>query len=77
MDYKKVASDIIEYVGGKENIKSMTHCFTRLRFGLLSDGCQPGRAHRRRRRPGQDQPTEFLHRGLRPGGKQGRGLGGL
>jgi len=34
MDYKKVASDIIENVGGKENIKSMTHCFTRLRFVL-------------------------------------------
>lgn len=34
MDYKKIASDIIENVGGKENIKSMTHCFTRLRFVL-------------------------------------------
>ena len=34
MDYKKVASDIIDNVGGKENIKSMTHCFTRLRFVL-------------------------------------------
>ena len=34
MDYKKVASDILENVGGKENIKSMTHCFTRLRFVL-------------------------------------------
>lgn len=34
MDCKKVASDILENVGGKENIKSMTHCFTRLRFVL-------------------------------------------
>ena len=34
MDYKKVASDILENVGGKENIKSLTHCFTRLRFVL-------------------------------------------
>lgn len=34
MDYKKVASDILEHVGGKENIKSLTHCFTRLRFVL-------------------------------------------
>lgn len=34
MDYKKVASDILDNVGGKENIKSMTHCFTRLRFVL-------------------------------------------
>lgn len=34
MDYKKIASDIIENVGGKANIKGMTHCFTRLRFVL-------------------------------------------
>lgn len=34
MDYKRIASDIIKNVGGKENIKSMTHCFTRLRFVL-------------------------------------------
>lgn len=29
---KKVASDILKYVGGKENIKSMEHCATRLRI---------------------------------------------
>lgn len=34
MDYKKIAGDIIANVGGKENIKGMTHCFTRLRFVL-------------------------------------------
>lgn len=34
MDYKKIAGDIIQNVGGKENIKGMTHCFTRLRFVL-------------------------------------------
>lgn len=34
MDYKKVAQDIIDNVGGKENIKGMTHCMTRLRFVL-------------------------------------------
>lgn len=34
MDYQKIAGDIIENVGGKENIKNMTHCFTRLRFVL-------------------------------------------
>lgn len=34
MDYKKVASDILDNVGGKENIKSLTHCFTRLRLVL-------------------------------------------
>lgn len=34
MDYKKIASDILDNVGGKENIKNLTHCFTRLRFVL-------------------------------------------
>lgn len=34
MDYQKIAGDIIENVGGKENIKNLTHCFTRLRFVL-------------------------------------------
>lgn len=32
MDYKIIASDILKNVGGKENLKSVTHCFTRLRF---------------------------------------------
>lgn len=32
--YKKLAEDIIKNVGGKENIKSVTHCITRLRFQL-------------------------------------------
>ena len=34
MDYSKVAQDIIDHVGGKQNIKEVTHCFTRLRFVL-------------------------------------------
>lgn len=38
MDYKKIASDIIENVGGKSNIKQVTHCFTRLRFLLKDEG---------------------------------------
>ncbi|EHI97724.1 PTS system, beta-glucoside-specific IIABC subunit [Clostridium sp. DL-VIII] len=32
MDYKKVGNQIIELVGGTENIKTLTHCATRLRF---------------------------------------------
>ena len=34
MDYAKTASLVIQYVGGKSNIKSVTHCATRLRFQL-------------------------------------------
>lgn len=34
MDYVKVASDILKNVGGKSNVKNLTHCFTRLRFVL-------------------------------------------
>lgn len=34
MDYKKTAAEIVELVGGKENISSHTHCMTRLRLVL-------------------------------------------
>lgn len=37
MDYSKIAEDIIKNVGGKENIESLTHCFTRLRFILKEE----------------------------------------
>ena len=32
MDMKKLAAEIVQRVGGKENIKNVTHCVTRLRF---------------------------------------------
>ena len=38
MDYAKTASLVIKYVGGKDNIKSVTHCATRLRFQLRDNG---------------------------------------
>ena len=34
MDYAVIASEVIRYVGGKENIRSVAHCATRLRFQL-------------------------------------------
>lgn len=34
MNYKKNAEIILKSVGGKSNIKSVTHCFTRLRLNL-------------------------------------------
>ncbi|MFW7393937.1 PTS transporter subunit EIIB, partial [Vagococcus fluvialis] len=34
MDYKKLGQEILELVGGKENVNSLTHCATRLRFDL-------------------------------------------
>ena len=51
MDYAKTASLVIKYVGGKNNIKSVTHCATRLRFQLRDNGLRNeeaikiGRAH--------------------------------
>lgn len=37
MDYAKIASQVIENVGGKSNIKSVAHCATRLRFQLMNN----------------------------------------
>lgn len=37
MNYKETAPVIIEYLGGKENITTHTHCMTRLRFGLKDE----------------------------------------
>ncbi len=37
MDYEKIASQVIENVGGKQNIKSVQHCATRLRLQLKNN----------------------------------------
>ena len=34
MDYKKAAMDIVEHVGGEQNIVSIMSCFTRVRVEL-------------------------------------------
>lgn len=36
--YEQLAKDIIKNVGGKENVLSLTHCVTRLRFQLKDEG---------------------------------------
>jgi len=36
-DYAKLASRIIETLGGSKNINNLTHCMTRLRFDLIDD----------------------------------------
>ncbi|MEQ6354474.1 beta-glucoside-specific PTS transporter subunit IIABC [Lysinibacillus sp. M3] len=38
MKYEQLAKDIIENVGGKENVISVVHCITRLRFKLKDEG---------------------------------------
>ncbi|MDQ1002840.1 PTS system beta-glucosides-specific IIC component [Neobacillus niacini] len=37
MDYKKIATDILKYVGGEKNVVHLGHCATRLRFTLADD----------------------------------------
>lgn len=37
MKYEQLAKDIVEKVGGRENIISLTHCVTRLRFKLTDE----------------------------------------
>lgn len=37
MDHAKIASQVIEYAGGRDNIKSVAHCATRLRFELRNN----------------------------------------
>lgn len=37
MKYNQLAKDIIEHVGGKENVNSVVHCITRLRFKLKDE----------------------------------------
>lgn len=38
IDYEKSATQIIKYIGGKENISKLIHCSTRLRFSLIDFG---------------------------------------
>ena len=37
MDYKKMASEILNGVGGEKNVSNLSHCMTRLRFVLKND----------------------------------------
>lgn len=37
-DNRKIAQDVLEAVGGKENVTSVVHCMTRLRFTLKDSG---------------------------------------
>ncbi|MEC3839460.1 beta-glucoside-specific PTS transporter subunit IIABC [Bacillus amyloliquefaciens] len=37
MDYHKISKEILQLVGGKENVQSVIHCMTRLRFNLYDN----------------------------------------
>ncbi len=37
MDYKALATTIVDHIGGKDNVISVVHCATRLRFTLSDD----------------------------------------
>lgn len=36
--YEQLAEQIVKHVGGRENVSSLTHCITRLRFKLKDEG---------------------------------------
>ena len=36
--YEELVKEIIKQIGGKENVISLTHCITRLRFQLKDEG---------------------------------------
>lgn len=36
-NYDELASDIVTHIGGKQNVKSLKHCVTRLRFALKDE----------------------------------------
>ena len=45
-DYAAISKKIVENIGGVENIASVTHCMTRLRFVVKDEGrstTQPSR----------------------------------
>lgn len=44
LNYEQMADDIIRLVGGKENVQSLGHCMTRLRFLLKDDKKADGEA---------------------------------
>lgn len=37
MDYNKLSKEILQHVGGEENVQNVIHCMTRLRFNLKDD----------------------------------------
>ncbi len=85
MDYQTLANVILSHVGGKENISSVVHCATRLRFKLKemkkadADGLKKrarghhGRGERRTVSGGDRQPRA---RRLAGGMRRGRAKGG-
>ena len=38
MDFEKLGNDILSHIGGVDNVQSLTHCVTRLRFVLKDEG---------------------------------------
>ena len=36
LDYIKMSNEILQYIGGKDNLTSVNHCATRLRLGIKS-----------------------------------------
>ena len=47
MDYRKTGLEVLEAVGGKDNVAMLTHCATRLRFEFRDKGKGTGTGWRK------------------------------
>lgn len=69
-NYDALADSVVELVGGKDNVRSVVHCITRLRFNLKDKSTIRGlmlvyrelgtRTARPRRRRGNQSPGRAL-----------------
>ena len=73
MKYEKMIQSILKEVGGQENIESVYHCATRLRFQLKDEtkandeavkAIDGGSFYRKRRRPVSDRNRTVRSRRL-------------
>ena len=60
MDYESIAKKILQRVGGKENVISLVHCMTRLRFTLKDESIVDDEAVKNQRRYGNHEKSRSV-----------------